>query len=160
MEYLVHSVTLSWSVSYRHIVKSEITQKAKEEQIPNLSVFISAFLCSYSFHPLTHSFHLSSDSTLSPSDVHSLLIWSFPAIHFFTFICPIQLHNATWTSQKYTLSSDCLPLKIPLMFHAVLNRYHFSSLLFLLHLNYYSSGTLSYACYHIMIHQHSLAFSV
>lgn len=73
VEYLVDYV-----VFVRHIVKSESTQKAKEDEIPNLSVSFSAFLCSYSFHFATYQplpcdvFHLSLTKY-----AHSLLIWWF-----------------------------------------------------------------------------------
>lgn len=133
VEYLVDYV-----VFVRHIVKSESTQKAKEDEIPNLSVSISAFLCSYSFIPFCNlpttslwrvSF-ISHGTELSHQVMFTHYLFDDSILsHFLSFIWPIRILSATWPWKKkhtysrhfiqFGLNCKCLGWPCP-VFHAVI----------------------------------------
>lgn len=152
VEYLVDYV-----VFVRHIVKSESTQKAKEDEIPNLSVSFSAFLCSYSFHFATYQplpcdvFHS------SLMGLNSLTKWCSLTTYLMILFYPIfwvlygqfaflvlhdhekkntptldTLFNLAWTANAW---DDHVPCFMLLLNRFVWSFLHYHLFIFLLHLN-------------------------
>lgn len=147
VEYLVDYV-----VFVRHIVKSESTQKAKEDEIPNLSVSISAFLCSYSFIPFcnlptTSLWRVSSLSHQVCSLTTYLMILFYPIFWVlygqFAFLVLHDhekkntptldtLFNLAWTANAW---DDHVPCFMLLLNRFVWSFLHYHLFIFLLHLN-------------------------
>lgn len=92
VEYLVHSVVfVSISQTHCKIRKYAESKRRRNTEPFCLYLCFPLFLLIHSVLQLTNHFlvtcfiHLSWDWTLSPSDVHSLLIWWFYSIPFFEF---------------------------------------------------------------------------